>query len=74
MKILSTVTIFSCIRFISSFAPQVIHRSSSLRNFAFTSSDWAGEVVSNEGGVIQGCAITPVGEEPVTEWIVQIDG
>lgn len=37
--------------------------------------DWKGEVVSNDQeGKINGCTITAVGDEPVTEWIVTIDG
>ena len=34
---------------------------------------WDGEVVSNEGGTIRGCSLTPVGDS-VTEWTVTIDG
>lgn len=33
---------------------------------------WQGEVVS--GGQIRGCSIQGVGEEPITEWILTIDG
>jgi hypothetical protein len=35
---------------------------------------WNGEVVPDEGGVIRGCTVTPVGSEPHTEWVIQIDG
>ena len=39
-----------------------------------SSSDnaWQGEIVS--GGQIRGCSIQGVGEEPITEWILTIDG
>lgn len=41
-----------------------------------SSSDaWKGEVVSNNSdGKIKGCSITAVGEEPIVEWIINIDG
>jgi len=35
---------------------------------------WQGEVVPNQGGMIGGCSVQAVGEEPVTEWILTIDG
>ena len=36
---------------------------------------WNGEVVSNTAdGKINGCSITAVGEEPVVEWVITIDG
>jgi len=34
--------------------------------------EWLGEVVA--GGSIRGCKITPIGEDPVTEWELTIDG
>ena len=38
-----------------------------------SSQPWDGEVVSNPGGVIQGCSIEPVGDSG-TEWTINIDG
>ena len=35
---------------------------------------WQGDVVSNQGGVIRGCSIKAVGEEPTTQWELSIDG
>ena len=35
-------------------------------------SAWQGEIV--KGGQIGGCSIQGVGEDPITEWILTIDG
>lgn len=35
---------------------------------------WQGDVVPNAGGTIRGCNITPVGEDPITDWEITIDG
>jgi len=51
-----------------------VYHSRDIR-LASSSDAWAGDVVSNtEGGNIKGCRITAVGEEPVLEWTIAIDG
>jgi hypothetical protein len=39
-----------------------------------TGSGWSGDVVSSAGGVVRGCTLQAVGEEPHVEWVVHIDG
>eukprot|EP00547_Thalassionema_nitzschioides_P014244 CAMPEP_0194231794 /NCGR_PEP_ID=MMETSP0158-20130606/398_1 /TAXON_ID=33649 /ORGANISM="Thalassionema nitzschioides, Strain L26-B" /LENGTH=234 /DNA_ID=CAMNT_0038964463 /DNA_START=76 /DNA_END=777 /DNA_ORIENTATION=+ len=61
---------------VSSFVvlPTSIHQYSVVGSSALTAADqWQGEVVSNEGGTIQGCSIQQV-EESNTDWIITIDG
>ena len=64
-----------CVSALSSAVGFISNKISS-RQYALSplSSDiWNGEVVSNEGGVIQGCSAEPVGDSS-TEWIITIDG
>ena len=61
--------------FAFAFAPSVGRGTSSTQLHLSSSSGWNGEVVSNQGGVIRGCSIEPVGtSEPVLEWEIKIDG
>jgi hypothetical protein len=39
-----------------------------------TGSGWSGDVASSVGGAVRGCTLLAVGEEPIIEWIVHIDG
>ena len=51
-----------------------LHSSSPSSPINNNNNNWNGEVVPDEGGVIRGCSVTPVGSEPHTEWTIQIDG
>lgn len=54
---------------------RVIDHQSKGFQLGSSSDGWNGEVVSNtDDGKIKGCSIEPVGEAPVIEWIITIDG
>jgi uncharacterized protein YjeT (DUF2065 family) len=75
MKFLAICTVLLVNGQVASFAPRFAHKSVSGQSALSLSSDeWTGDVVTNLGGVIRGCAVTPVGEEPHTEFVLQIDG
>jgi hypothetical protein len=79
MKFLAICTVLFAAGQVASFAPRFAprfaHKSVPGQSALSLSSDeWTGDVVSNLGGVIRGCAVTPVGEEPHTEFVLQIDG
>jgi hypothetical protein len=78
MKFLAicTVLLLTAGQEVASFAPRFAHKSvvSGQSALSLSSDEWTGDVVTNLGGGIQGCAFTPIGEEPHTEWVLQIDG
>lgn len=77
---LSLVTLLLCVYHVASFSPLTVSshglKSSGARSWAIAASgdDWLGDVVSNAGGMVRGCSVRPVGEEPVTKWELTIDG
>jgi hypothetical protein len=75
MKFLAICTVLLAAGQVASFAPRFAHKSVSGQSALSLSSDeWTGDVVTNLGGAIRGCAVTPIGEEPHTEFVLQIDG
>ena len=76
MKFLAICTVFLAAGQVASFAPRFAHKSMSGQSALSLSSDeeWTGDVVTNLDGMIRGCAVTPIGEEPHTEFVLQIDG
>jgi hypothetical protein len=71
----SRLAFFGCLlSHAAAFMPQggASARSMSVLHQADAAS-WTGEVVSNSGGMIQGCQMTQL-EGSTTEWSIQIDG
>lgn len=87
---LPLISLLVCASQVASFAPSVFSApsagvsnedvsSSRSRHARFAGSSdadgaWQGDVVSNLGGMIRGCSVEAVGEEPITQWKLNIDG
>jgi hypothetical protein len=68
----SRFAVFVCLlSHAAAFMPQAATPRSMAAPLADAS--WTGEVVSNNGGTIQGCQMTQL-EGSTTEWTIQIDG
>ena len=70
------ILLLTSLPFLTAWIPAFPKRVSLSSSRIYSSSEeWKGAVVSNAAnGKINGCLITAVGEDPVTEWVIEIDG
>uniref|UniRef100_A0A7R9WSK8 Trigger factor ribosome-binding bacterial domain-containing protein n=1 Tax=Craspedostauros australis TaxID=1486917 RepID=A0A7R9WSK8_9STRA len=72
--IVATAILCASLQLVHGFAPAVVPRNAAhITSLSSSPGDaWSGDVV--QGGDIRGCSLQAVGEQPITEWIVKIDG